>query len=106
MGPDIEVEPDLERKDELPTEEERARLCDIIGYAFVQLRILGWQGKAAQAADLADAFHNLPQEMYGHGRFNWQITRGMMQWYEEKWPDQNYRCTAMLDKIRPGLREL
>lgn len=88
-----------EKWDELPTEEQRADLCEIIACAFIELRLLGWAGKAAQAADLAEAFHNLPREMYGYGRFNWQVTRGMLQWYEAKWPDQHHRYTAMLDKI-------
>lgn len=95
-------EDENEREDDLPTEEERARLGEIVSSALIELRILGWKGKAAQAADLAEAFHNLPREMYGYGRFNWQITRGMLQWYEEKWPDQHHRYTAMLDKIHPA----
>ena len=52
---------------DLPTKEECARLGEIISSAFVELRILGWKGKAAQAADLAEASHNPPCEMYGYG---------------------------------------
>ena len=90
-----------DRRDPLPTEEQRASLCEIVAAAFIELRLLGWAGRAAQAADLAEAFLNLPREMYGYGRFDWQITRGMLQWYEEKCPDQHHRYTAMLDKIHP-----
>jgi hypothetical protein len=32
--------------------------------AFLQIRMMGWAGKAEQAAELADLFHNLPQEMW------------------------------------------
>lgn len=28
------------------------------------MRVLGWSGKAEQAADLADAFHNIPVDMW------------------------------------------
>jgi len=94
------------RGDDLPTDGQRAGLCEIIASAFIELRLLGWDGKATQAADLAGAFHNLPREMYGYGRFNWQITRGLLQWYEDKWPDQRHnqrhRYTVMLDKIHLG----
>jgi len=31
-------------------------------YAFIEMRLLGWGGKAEQVADLADAFHNLPAD--------------------------------------------
>lgn len=62
----------MENEDEqgvdLPTEEECARLGEIISSAFVEPRVLGWKGKAAQAADLAEAFHNPPRAMYGYGQ--------------------------------------
>jgi hypothetical protein len=32
--------------------------------AFLEVRYLGWAGRATQAADLADAFHNLPNGMW------------------------------------------
>ncbi len=67
--------------DRLPTEEERSKLGEIIAFAF----------------------HNLPREMYGWGNFDWRITRGMMQSYEEKWPDAPRKYTAMLDRIHPVL---
>jgi len=31
--------------------------------AFLEMRLLGYAGKAAQCADLADAFHNIPYLM-------------------------------------------
>ncbi len=73
-----------DEKDDLPTEEQREKLGEIIAFAFIEIRLLGWAGKSAQAADLAEAFHNLPREMYGDGHFSWRITRGIMEWYQDK----------------------
>src|SRR5215510_8245439 len=44
----------------IPTESERQQLCEMLHFALLEIRMLGWNGKASQAADLADAFHNLP----------------------------------------------
>ena len=74
----------------------------MIHHAFVELRLLGWAGHSEQAADLADAFHNISKEMYGWGSFSWDIFRGMLETYQHKW-----QATArvrdyveMLDEIR------
>jgi len=32
--------------------------------AFLEIRALGWASKSEQAAELADAFHNLPTDMW------------------------------------------
>ena len=79
-------------------------LCDMIHYAFVEMRLLGWGGHGEQAADLADAFHNIPKEMYARGRFSWEIFRGMLETYQSKWrgeiPSGGRDYVAMLDEIR------
>ena len=90
--------------DPLPTPKQQELLCDMIHNAFVELRMLGWGGHAEQAADLADAFHNIPKEMYGWGSFNWETFRGMLENYQRKWrgkttvTGRNY--VEMLDEIR------
>jgi hypothetical protein len=88
----------------LPTELQKKMLCQMIHYAFVEMRILGWDGKSKQVADLADAFHNLPTEMYGIGSFNWTLLRGMLQDYQDKYHGEKYsgkrNYTQMLDEIR------
>lgn len=43
------------------TDAQRRKLCEMMYAAFVEMRMLGWEGKSEQAADLADAFHNLPK---------------------------------------------
>ncbi len=40
------------------------KLCEMMSFAFIEIRMLCNQGKTEQAADLAEAFHNLPKEMW------------------------------------------
>jgi hypothetical protein len=58
----------------LPTDAQRRKLCEMMHYAFLEMRLLGWAGKAEQAADLADAFHNLPTAMWQE-HFSFQFFR-------------------------------
>ena len=46
------------------TDVQRKKLCELMAFAFLEIRKLGWDGKSEQAADLADAFHNLPKDMW------------------------------------------
>lgn len=85
--------------DPLPTEPQRQRLCEMMTWAFVEIRMLGWNGHAQQAADLADAFHNLPQEMYGCGGWWWSILREYLQRYQQKY-EVSRDYVAKLDEIR------
>lgn len=66
--------------DQLPTEEQRKQLGELMHNAFVDLRYLTGE----QAHDLAYAFHNLPMEIYGWG--NWSVagTRARLLYYQEK----------------------
>jgi hypothetical protein len=71
----------------------------------VEIRALGWAGKAEQASDLADAFHNLPKEMYGWGRWDVGVFRQMLQHYQKKYMRaENHPSdyVAMLDRIFPA----
>ena len=90
--------------DPLPTPKQREMLCDMIYHAFVELRLLGWDGHSERAADLADAFHNIPKEMYGWGSFSWSRFRGMLERYQSKWRGKSTVVlkdyVAMLDEIR------
>ena len=53
--------------------------------AFVEIRLLGGEGRAKQSSDLADAFHNVGREMYGWG--SWSVTafRSMLEHYVTKY---------------------
>jgi hypothetical protein len=90
--------------DPLPTPKQREMLCDMIHYAFVELRLLGWGGHSEQAAALADAFHNISKEMYGWGSFRWETFRGMLETYQRQWRGKatvsGRDYVEMLDEIR------
>ncbi|MBV9122685.1 MAG: hypothetical protein JO112_04960 [Planctomycetes bacterium] len=89
----------------LPNDKQREALCDMMYHALVEIRALGWAGKAEQASDLADAFHNLPKEIYGWGRWDVDVFRQMLQYYQSKFPRNKYGgfdFIAMLDRIFPG----
>lgn len=76
--------------DPLPTEEQRIKLHELVAAAFIEIRLLGWAGESEQVADLADAFHNIPREIYGWGGWNIDITRGMLQSYQDKYHAESY----------------
>jgi hypothetical protein len=46
------------------TDQHRKKLCHLLHHALIEMRVLSWAGKSAQTADLADAFHNLPKDMW------------------------------------------
>jgi hypothetical protein len=90
--------------DPLPTERQRQRLCEMMHHAFVEMRLLGWGGHAQQIADLADAFHNLPQEMYAANLWRWANLRSELMRYQQRYPDSPHRVfidyVRRLDEIR------
>ena len=57
------------------TNTQRETLCELLHHALVEIRLLAGAGKAAQAADLADAFHNLPKAMWSE-EFSLELFRG------------------------------
>lgn len=86
--------------DPLPTEQQREALADLIAYAFVMIRHHCREGDTERAEDLADAFHNIPREMYGWGIFIWSSFRDMLEKYESKYCQGNGGYTKRLDEIR------
>lgn len=84
----------------MPTELEREELCRMLYYALLEIRGLGYFGKAQQAADLADAFHNLPVYLWSE-QFSLGFFREFLESYHLKYPDRTevFNYLAMLDKI-------
>jgi hypothetical protein len=78
-------------------------LCSMIHDAFCEIRQLAWAGRAEQAADLADAFHNIPKEMHGWGCFTWEGFSTRLGRYARKWgaceSASLFDYRAMLDAI-------
>jgi hypothetical protein len=66
------------------TENQRRQLCNLMVSAFLEIRALGWAGHAAQAADLADAFHNLPIHLW-RDDFNIEFFRNDLLAYDKKY---------------------
>jgi hypothetical protein len=69
----------------LPNEETRRQLCAIVADAILSIRSLARSAGHEQIEDLADLFHNLPTEIYGHGKWDPDLMRGMIAEYEEKY---------------------
>lgn len=84
----------------MPTEQERQQLCQMLFHALLEIRGLGAFGKAQQAADLADAFHNLPVYLWSED-FSFGFFRRFLESYHQKYPERTemFDYLAMLDKI-------
>lgn len=73
------------------TEAHRRKLCELIYWAFLEMRQLGWAGEAKQVADLADAFHNLPKDMWKED-FSLEFFRdAFLMVYQQKYPEGRVR---------------
>jgi hypothetical protein len=83
----------------LLTERQRQELCKMLFNALLEIRILGWEGKATQAADLADAFHNLPVYLWSD-EFSLNIFRQFLEGYQQIYPERgSFDYLKMLDEI-------
>ncbi|MES2736974.1 MAG: hypothetical protein V4672_11690 [Verrucomicrobiota bacterium] len=84
----------------LPTDRQRRCLCEMLYFALIEIRALNWEGKTQQAADLADAFHNLPIDMWLND-FSFEFFRdSFIAVYQQKYPGERSRdYVAMIDDI-------
>ena len=81
------------------TEQERQELCKMLFTALVEIRALGREGKAEQAADVAHVFHNLPIYLWSD-KFSLNLFRSFLEAYRQKY--QGVECfdfVKMLDEI-------
>ena len=94
---------DKEARDaRLLTEQERQGLCKMLFNALLEIRMLGNEGKAEQAADVADAFHNLPIYLWSD-KFSLSLFRRFLEEYQRKYQqDGCYNYVKMLDEITRG----
>jgi hypothetical protein len=85
----------------MPTENQRRALCDLMFRAFVALRFLGYDKKHEVVAHLADAFHNLPHEMFCEETWDWNLLEAELRAFESKHPDDKvFAFSAMLREVR------
>jgi hypothetical protein len=83
----------------LLTEHERRELCKMLFNALLEIRGLGNEGKAEQAADVADAFHNLPIFLWSD-QFSLSLFRKFLEEYQQKYQDAEcYNYVKMLDEM-------
>ncbi|HEY7183974.1 MAG TPA: hypothetical protein VIC84_21255 [Blastocatellia bacterium] len=81
------------------TERERQELCKILFNALLEIRGLGNEGKAEQAADVADAFHNLPVYLWSD-KFSLSLFRRFLEEYQQKYEKvECYNYVKMLDEM-------
>jgi hypothetical protein len=67
--------------------------------ALLEIRILGWLGKGQQAADLADAFHNLPAMLWSED-FSLGFFRKFLESYHQRYPEgEGVNYLKVLDRI-------
>ncbi len=89
----------------MPTEEKRQKLCKMLFYALLEIRELGNSGEAEQAADVADAFHNLPAYLWSD-TFSFSFFRNFLQGYQEKYGEKvRFNYLTMLDAITKEQKE-
>lgn len=83
----------------LPTEGQRKALAYLAYKAFLEMRMLGREGKAAQVADLAETFHNLPLILW-RPEFSMSCQRSFFARYRVKHGvREGFDYVAELDKI-------
>lgn len=79
---------------------QRDKLCEMMYFAFLEIRLLAQTSKATQAGDLADAFHNLPKEMWSEGFSLEDFREDFLVSYQIKYPEQITRnYVALLDAV-------
>jgi hypothetical protein len=81
----------------LPNERQRERFCDVLHYAFSDIRAYLQNGDYRQAEELANIFHNIPQEMYGIGLWNLPTLVNRLRKHQKKYGGRNY--VSYLNKI-------
>ena len=80
------------------TDAERRHLCFMLSRALIEIRLLCYEGNAGKAADIADAFHNVPVHLFGD-TFSFDYFRGGLESYKRKHPEPGWDYLAMLDKF-------
>jgi hypothetical protein len=84
----------------MPNDVQRQKLCDMLHHALVEIRMLGASGRGQQASDLADAFHNLPQEIWRDYFSIASFRDAFLAPYYRKWPDRRpYDYIALLEEV-------
>jgi len=85
---------------QLPNDEQRKKLCQMLGYALTEIRARTGDGQSLRAADLADVFHNLPNEMWCDYFSISFFRESFLKPYYRKWPVEHpFDYMQMLDEV-------
>lgn len=90
-----------------PHEDQLQLLLKMLRCALLEIRLHGRRGQARQAADLADAFHNLPtlllQKEWSIPRFHQDLLAYQQTYYSQLPPLYDYM--AMLAKAEASPKQ-
>lgn len=85
--------------EKVPNEAQQKKLCDMLHRALVDIRNLA-RDHGEQAADLADAFHNLPHEIWRDYFSISYFRQSFLVPYCRKWADRTPTdYLALLDEV-------
>jgi hypothetical protein len=84
----------------LPNDQQRKKLCEMLSHALVEIRARAGDGQHQRAHDLADAFHNLPRDMWcDHFSISF-FREAFLRPYYREWPvERPFDYLAMLDEV-------
>jgi hypothetical protein len=87
------------------SEQQRRGLCDLLYWAFLDLRDMHSPDRALQASKLAYALHNVPHLIFAD-RFDWEKVEGPLRYYQSQFYEtdatRGYDYLKMIAQIRNG----
>ena len=79
---------------------QRDKLCEMTNVAFVEIRQLAQDGRLEQAFDLASAFHNLLDDLWGEDFKLEEFRETCLVGYQQKYPEPaNRNYLVLVDQI-------
>jgi len=87
------------------TDQQRRGLCQVLYWAFIELRGMRMPEQAEQSSQLAYAMHNLPILIYAED-FAWEKVEGPLRYYQatyyQRTSSQGYDYVRMIEQVRTG----
>jgi len=84
----------------LPNDAQRKKLCEMLSCALTEIRGRAGGGQFQRASDLADAFHNLPHEMWCEYFSTSFFRDAFFKPYYRQWPVEHpHDYLAMIEEV-------
>src|SRR5690348_16370815 len=87
------------------TDQQRKGLCDVLYWAFIELRGMDSPERAHQASKLAYALHNLPHLVFAE-KLDWDQIEGGLRYYQNRFyqhdATRGYDYLLMIEQVRKG----